>query len=70
MSVAIPIELTLAHIIETINHTPPSACPHCCGLGVVIRKNVRGQLYEWPCVMECPPPLVGLLVNHRRRIFA
>lgn len=63
----IPLELTLARIIKHLWHTPPNACPHCQGLGVAIRENARGQLFEWPCVAECPPPLTGLTVNARRR---
>jgi hypothetical protein len=61
------IEITLARIIQVISRTPPSACPHCNGLGVAIRENARGQLYEWPCVAQCPPPLIGISVNARRR---
>lgn len=61
------IELTLAEIIKTLWHTPPLACPHCSGLGVVIREDAKGRLYEWPCISDCPSPLIGLMINRRRR---
>lgn len=67
MSYTTSPELALARIIKQMMHTPPSACPHCNGLGVVIREDARGRLYEWPCIMECPAPLIGLMVNGRRR---
>lgn len=60
------IELAFAETIKTMMHTPATACPHCNGLGVVIRETVSGRLYEWPCVLECPSPLTSLTVNRRR----
>lgn len=60
------IPLQLAEIIKVLAHTPPNACPHCQGLGVVIRED-KGRLFEWPCIRECPPPFVSINANKRRR---
>jgi hypothetical protein len=58
--------LELAEIVDGLVHTPPNACPYCNGLGVVIRESARGRFYEWPCIAECPPPLIQLRANRRR----
>jgi hypothetical protein len=57
----------LARIIHELSHTPPSACPHCNGLGVAIREDARGRLFEWPCVNECAAPVITATVNRRIR---
>ncbi len=59
------VMLALAEIVRELVHTPPSACPHCNGLGVVVRETSSGRLYEWPCVAECPAPVVSIMVNRR-----
>lgn len=59
--------LAFANIVRELLHTPLNACPHCQGLGCVIREDSRGRLFEWPCVNDCTPPVISLNVNRRRR---
>lgn len=58
--------LAFANIVRGLMHTPPTACPHCNGLGVLIRETPNGRLFEWPCVADCPGPIIPLIVNRRR----
>lgn len=58
--------LIFAETMRGLLHTPPNACPHCNGLGCIIREDPRGRLFEWPCVADCPAPLIPVTVNRRR----
>lgn len=41
----------------------PTDCPHCWGLGEVIREDCarNDRLFAWPCPLECLPGGLGVI---------
>jgi hypothetical protein len=45
---------------------PDLSCPHCWGMGEVIREGFNGRLFCWPCPTDCPPPIGPTLIKSPR----